>query len=126
MKKYLLLSLVLLFLLSPTRPQTGTAEPKTKADFLQKSRQQKTGAFVFLGLGALAIGIAAPGNVDFNALPLLVIGGGACILTSIVLFISSSKNKRRANNLSAAIKIETSQFEGVNKPFPAIAFRVGF
>ncbi len=106
------------------------SQPLTKHDYLVKSRSQKIAGFIFLGVGVGLWAIAAPGNVSFSTLSTLVIGGGACVVISIPLFIASGKNKRRAMKMSAYIQINRSPlymqtgFKGV--VLPALALRVHF
>ena len=85
------------------------ATPLTKSDYLTKSRSQRTAAWISLGIGVAAFAIAAPGNIGFDILPVIVIGGGVAILTSIPLFIGAAKNKRKARNASAFLKVESLQ-----------------
>lgn len=86
--------------------RTSPAGPMTKQDYLKKSKSQKTAAFILLGAGAACVAIVAPGNVSLDATgPILVIGG-VCVLSSIPLFIASSKNKKRAMNASAHLNFQ--------------------
>ena len=76
---------------------------KVDADLLfQKSKQQKIAAWILLGagVGLVMVGsnIASNGNLDNIGSGLVImIGGGAALITSVPLFISSAKNKRKAN-----------------------------
>lgn len=77
--------------------QNEPAPKLTKQDYLQKSKSQKTGGFhIFLGVAATCAAIAAPGNVSFDVLPVLVVGGGIGVIGSVLSFMSA-KNKRKAN-----------------------------
>lgn len=109
--------------------QTETKAPLTKADYLSKSKSQKIGGFVLLGIGVVCIGIAAPGNVSFDALPILVIGGAGCIVGSIPLFLAAGRNKRKANAMSAYIEMQSEpvvQQGSVHRTlYPAISVRLG-
>ena len=55
----------------------------TRKDYLEKSRHQKTAAWVLLGSGAVLF--AAPGKVSFDILGPMVVVGAAAILGSIPL-----------------------------------------
>lgn len=96
---------------------TGFSDEKT--DYLQKSRNQKTAAWVLAGGGGaiLIAGIIVAGSNAtsdyvnlFSLEPVkernttlettLIITGGVAVLSSITLFIASSKNKRKAAGLS--------------------------
>ena len=131
MKKILFAFLVLTLANDHLSAQvTEPTAPMTKADYLKKSRGQKTAAFVLLGLGATCIAIAAPGETSFDLLPVLVIGGAGCIITSIPLFLASARNKRKANALTAGIRMETQpviQNGGMARaPYPAVSVNLRF
>jgi hypothetical protein len=119
-------------------------KPMLKADYLQKSKNQKTTAFVLLGLGAaLDIGgiIATISNADkevdyifstqsssvnHGAEYALYIAGTACLMGSLTLFIVSKNNKKKA----LALGIDTQQFRQLNKSnlytvnYPALALKI--
>lgn len=100
MKKMISLAMLLAVVVTSFSQQTEPSPVLTKQDYLQKSKSQRTSAFILLGTGAALLAVAAPGNVSFDILPILVIGGGAAIVGSIPLFIAAGKNKRRAMSLS--------------------------
>ncbi len=81
-------------------------QPITRGDFLQKSKSQKTAAWFFLGAGIASFALVAPGKTSFSTTGTVVVLGGLSILSSIPLFIASSKNKRKAGNASASLNIE--------------------
>jgi hypothetical protein len=119
-------------------------KPMLKADYLQKSKNQKTTAFVLLGLGAaLDIGgiIATISNADkevdyifstqsssvnHGAEYALYIAGTACLMGSLTLFIVSKNNKKKA----LALGIDTQQFRQLNKSnlytvnYPALTLKI--
>lgn len=100
MRKMISLAVLLAVAVISFSQQTEPSSVLTKQDYLQKSKSQRTSAFILLGTGAALLAVAAPGNVSFDILPILVIGGGAAIVGSIPLFIASGKNKKRAMNMS--------------------------
>ena len=108
--------------------KTNDSVPVVKTDYLAKSKNQKTAAFILLGIGVTTLTIAAVGDLDFDALGPVVVVGGVATVASIPLFIASGKNKRKAMKASAFIKMETipllqkQSFE--QKSFPA--FSVNF
>ena len=109
--------------------QDSTAsKPSTREDYLQKSANQKTGAWILLGAGAAVIAISAVSNTDLDILPVLVIGGGAAVLGSIPLFIAARKNKKRGLAMTANLEIQRSPvltYLGASKPFsPGISIRL--
>lgn len=115
-----------------------------KTDYLQKSKNQKTAAFVLLGLGAaLDIGgiIATFSNankevdniigpqttsVNHGAEYALYIAGTACLAGSLTLFILSKSNKKKALSLG----IDTQQFQQLRKSnlyavnYPALTMKI--
>ena len=126
MKKIIIFSLLLIASATSFSQQTNSSQPLTKPDYLQKSKSQKTVAFILLGVGATAFAIAAPGNVSFDILPVLVIGGGVAMLSSIPLFIASGRNKRKGMNLSfkneTAPQIQKSSF--VYRSVPSLTLKI--
>jgi hypothetical protein len=119
-------------------------KPMLKADYLQKSKNQKTAAFVLLGVGAaLDIGgiIATASNankevdyifstqtssVNHGAEYALYIAGTACLIGSLTLFIVSKSNKQKG----MALGIDTQQFRKLNKSnlytlnYPALTMKI--
>ena len=89
------------------------ADPGEKTDYLQKSRNQKTGAWILVGVGAVGIvtGIIVESKKSVenfanifteeqktdNTGSFIAVAGACMALGSIPLFISSSKNKRKAS-----------------------------
>lgn len=78
------------------------SQPKTKEYFLERSKKQKTTAWILLGTGATAIITEAivdnshRGTGQSLTGGVITLGGAICTLTSIPFFVSSSRNKRRA------------------------------
>jgi len=72
---------------------------QTKIDYLEKSKKQKTTAWVLLG-GGLAAGVGAAAwagsNWESTGPDVLFVVAGASIISSIPLFIASGKNKKKA------------------------------
>ncbi len=106
MKKIILFFLLLITSASLfSQPTTET--PKVKADYLQKSKNQKTTAWVLLGGGAgfilvgTLIGNGKEASFDDAGTGVVLGGIGALsMLGSIPLFIASGKNKRKAMSMS--------------------------
>jgi HD-like signal output (HDOD) protein len=109
-------------------------QPGTKEYLLEKSKKQKTAAWVLLGIGTAAVVtgllIESPhrGTDDAQSYTggALEAGGIICCLTSIPFFISSSKKKRRAATLTISNqKLLTPQQKGlIFKQLPTIALKV--
>ncbi|MEO5650382.1 MAG: hypothetical protein ABIR03_10740 [Ginsengibacter sp.] len=110
MKKFIFSLTLLIFVLN-SFCQTTTNTVLTKDYYLQKSKKQKTSAWVLLGGG---LGLAALGGIvqlihenkrnngfdfDFTGAK-IAIGGGAIALASIPFFISSSNNKKKAASIA--------------------------
>ena len=137
MKKIILFPMLLILSAASFSQQITTNTPVTKADYLQKSKNQKSTAWVLLGGGsALMITgflIAGGGNgdVSFGAAGTGVIVGGLGFLStlgSIPLFIASGRNKRKANAATAFFKMEKTpviqQTGFVSRSYPALSFKI--
>lgn len=87
----------------------------SKEDYLKKSKEQRITAIVLVGLGALAIGASAANSVNSislnsnagsnNSTGLFLLGVGIEII-SIPVFLSASRNKKKAMNMVASIELE--------------------
>lgn len=139
MKKIFLNSFLLLawFIVSVSNVKAQTQ--LTKEVYLQKSKQQKTAAWILLGGGAA---LATAGGIwwsqtftifgetssEESTAGALVAIGGVAMLSSIPLFISSAKNKGRAESVTVNLKFEklmTFQKASVkNSNYPAISVRI--
>ena len=125
--------------------------PTVTIDYLKKSKSQKTAAWVLLGggfaltttsiliatpkaaedltygFGGFLSGEPAPQN-DYTAESILLVTGTAAMLGSIPLFIASGKNKKKALNMSANIKMETAtiieQQSFVQSSYPVIVLKI--
>lgn len=91
--------------------KTDLSQPLTKQDYLQKSKKQKTAAWVLLGGGtAVAVGAAildVSSDWTKSETPYLVAisAGCASMIGSIPLFIVSRRSKKRAMNVSTNFDI---------------------
>lgn len=124
MSKLLIVIVVLLiFSISSSSQQVSPAPQLSKQDYLQKSKSQKTGGFILLGVAATCAAIAAPGNVSLGFLPVLAIGGLASAIISIPLFISAKKNKKRAMNMALIDQrdIHSPIISLMHKPIPSLS-----
>ena len=125
--------------------------PTVTTDYLKKSKSQKTAAWVLLGggfaltttsiliatpkaaedltygFGGFLSGEPAPQN-DYTAEGILLVTGTAAMLGSIPLFIASGKNKKKALNMSANIKMEKAtiieQQSFVQSSYPVIVLKI--
>ena len=111
MRKLFTCTMLLLMTTSSFCQQTDFSQSLTQQNYLQKSKKQKTAAWVLLGGGAaVAVGAAILDvNSDWNKseTPYLVAIsiGCASMLSSIPLFIASKRNKRKAMNASTYFEI---------------------
>ncbi len=144
-----LFSIVLLLVLSfnAIGQQTTTEQKNSREFYLKKSKNQKTAAWILAAGGTLTAIISMTSFTVENLFgPIIDPGFGGeenvkrgettfyigCIaaLSSIPLFIASSKNKKKANSMSAYFKIETQSLlqQGaiVKTPYPAISFKLHF
>ena len=117
--KKMIFYVCLLLIFGKTFSQETTSPVISKDHYLQKSRNQKTTAWILLGagigmaIGGIVINLDQPiygGSSKDNDKGLwLSYLGGATALTSIPFFISAHKNKKRA----AAVTINNQHI-----PFP--------
>ncbi len=104
MKKVILL-IVLFAFIAKAYSQTTEKPVLTKEDYLKKAKDNKSGAWVTLGLGggmlvcaaALASGL---NKANDNAVIVLGIAGATTSLLSIPLFHSAHKYKKRAASIA--------------------------
>lgn len=109
MKKLILL--LALFLMMPNiHGQEASKADETKNYYLEKSKNQKTTAWILLGSGtAMAIGGAIGFSENFwessaDTYGYIMIAGIVADLVSIPFFISASKNKKKAASLAFNIQ----------------------
>ncbi|MDF2157786.1 hypothetical protein [Algoriphagus sp. CAU 1675] len=143
MKRFLILiSLFVLMLMGI--PFKLTAQQMTKQDYLEKSRDQKKSAWVLLGGGAVLLGagfIVSMSNTgdalvgmlsgkDYNGSNtngnILTVVGGAAMLGSIPLFISSKSNSEKAILLSLQNKPLTMPrpYARLPKSYPSLSLKI--
>ena len=112
MRKFFICTMLLLMTTSSFCQQTDFGQSLTQQNYLQKSKKQKTAAWVLLGGGALvAVGAAildVSSDWSKSETPYIValFTGGAAMLGSIPLFIASGRNKRKAMNASTYFEIQ--------------------
>ncbi len=137
MKKIILLATTLLFIVT-SFSQTTPHSTFSKNYYLQKSKTQKTIAWIMLGGGtAMAItGFLIENKKltegSFNVIEdtgpqILILGGTGVALGSIPFFISSAKNKRRAASVSFETKnnLLMQQNNFVYKIQPSVTLKIG-
>jgi len=126
MKKIMVYFLLLAMPASSFCQKTNDSVPVVKTDYLAKSKNQKTAAWVLLGGGAALIGtgflIGDSENSSFDDAATGALLAGIGVLSaigSIPLFIASGKNKRKALTMSANFKIENATYS-----YPAVALKI--
>jgi len=145
MKKQFFFLIVLAFSLFSSAQPTTPGTPAVKTDYLKKSKNQKTVAWILLGggIGLTSAGFAVGLNEAVNDLSnifsveeqkssntgeFLFYTGLASMAASIPFFIASSGNKRKAATVSTSLKIETrsylQQSSISNKLYPSINLKV--
>lgn len=145
MKKIIVFSLLLTLSVASFSQSTTTAIPAEKTDYLKKSKTQKTAAWILLGGGvvmtsaAIAMGInkfnnifddiITPGQSESNNDgEVLFYTGLVAMAGSIPLFFISSKNKKKANNVSASFKMESRSYVHqsiiTRTPYPALSLKL--
>ena len=114
--------------------QSNPSAPLTKQDYLQKSKKQKTTAWILLAVGATVgfIGLTqfnfagSDGEVNNGAATVMFLTGTAAVITSIPFFKASNKNKRKAASMSLKMDrvpvLQTKNMASIN--YPAISFRL--
>jgi drug/metabolite transporter (DMT)-like permease len=100
----------------------------TKADYLKKSKTQKTVGFILLGAGGIALVSISGPNTELNTAAGVVILAGAAIITSIPFFIASGHNKRKANAMALSFDLQKNAWAKLSDrylPFvPAITLKL--
>lgn len=127
MKKHLIIFLIASLVASSSFGQNDSILNNTTIlkDYLKKSRDQKTAGFVCLGITGVIIAIAAPGKINFDALPTVAALGLVAGIGSITLFIASGKNKRKAN-LSLTQQKTTAGFPFTYKAIQSLTLKISF
>ena len=137
MKKSILYFLLLALPAASFCQKTNDTIPAVKTDYLLKSKNQKTAAWVLLGGGTALIGIGFligdSKNATFDDAGTGVVLGGIGFLSavgSIPLFIASAKNKRKAMKATTFIKMETiplNQAQSfIQNSYPAFSVNIAF
>lgn len=141
-----IVTITCLWLLTQTVVAQSADQPVlSKADYLKKSKNQSTAAWILVGGGAVMVSVGSiiglndvaeslgsifTGETEepSDAGPILFYTGAAAMLGSIPLFIASSRNKRNASNVSAFFKMENrpllhrSSFTKAS--YPALGFKI--
>ena len=134
MKKIIILLVLIVASATSFSQKKDSSARFTEAHYLQKSRNQKTGAWILTG-GALAIGLGAlvhDVNNMLNEEPASKAWpyAGVMLAGGITLFITSAVNRKKANRVSLSMDIENvpTLKDAVvsNHPFPLLGLSVHF
>ena len=151
MKKIILYAMLFAIPALSFGQSTDNNVPVIKTDYLKKSKNQKTAAWILLGggfaLSTTSVLLASPkvaedyGNIfvgvfsgepvpenNYTAENILLVTGTAAMLGSIPLFIAAKKNKRKAMNMSTSIKMEEAKIfqkqSFVQTSYPAVTLKI--
>ena len=134
MKKIIICITLLILANAIYSQQSNPTVTLTKKDYLQKSKHQKTAAWILVSGGSLC---AMLGTVQFNFAGsdgevnnsnsiVFLVTGLVAMGASIPFFIASSKNKKKAADISfrmeKAPQIQQGSF--VFHSYPALSFRI--
>lgn len=132
MKNFIACIALLIVANSVYSQQSKPAVPLTKQGYLQKSKNQKTAAWIFTGGGMLITGLGISesdqvgGQSDDSRKTVLIVTGLAAISVGITLFILATENKNKAAALSFRMEkvplIQQRSF--VSRSYPALSFRL--
>ncbi len=125
MKQIILLFILVGFAIPSQCQQTSPEKVVTSDYLLKKSKRQSTAASILLAGGAALVGT----SFSAESAGVIAIVGTLSALGSIPLFIASSKNKRKARNMTGQFKLEhySSPTVGIgSKAGPALAIRLNF
>ena len=122
MKKYIIF--LMLLILSAT---------SFSQDYLRKSKNQKTAAWILLGGGSALVvtGILLANNATIDNLGTgagVAIAGGVVMLGSIPLFLASGRNKKKGMRLSFKNETAPQLLKGsfVYRPVPSVSLKISF
>ena len=132
MKKIIFCLALLIITNSVYSQQSNPSPTLTKKDYLQKSKNQKTAAWLFMGggIGLSILGFQAEsriaGNKENSGRTVAIITGLAAVSVGTTLFILATENKKRAESLSFKMEKAPQIQQGslVNRFYPALSFRI--
>ena len=135
MKQIIILFLLFSFTSVSFSQQNEPVSTNGNVDYLKKSKNQNTAAWILTSGGAIAVVVAFAHDLnniftDANSLTGLYIAGGAMIGSSIILFSAAAKNKRKAATSTVSFNtrfiMEKSMIKTNKKNFPALGISIGF
>jgi hypothetical protein len=125
MKKIIVFTLLMVIAVHSFCQQTNSQ------DYLQKSKHQKTAAWIMLG-GGVALGVAGAAvdasNWYSSGGDVLLVIGGAAIVSSVPLFIAAGKNKKKSTAVSGFFKMEKAPVirhtSFAYRSYPAVSIKI--
>jgi hypothetical protein len=137
MKKVVVFTMLLFTATNSFCQKKNAGEPLSRQDYLVKSKNQKTAAWVLLGGGAVLIGTGLligdrkESSFDDAATGGIIgIAGALSMITSIPLFIASGLNKRKAMDVSAYLEIRRNPAQtltaGSFRSYPTFSLQLNF
>ena len=135
MKKFIIFTMLLILSATSFSQQTNPSQTLTRADYLTKSKNQKSAAWSLLGGGTALIGIglligtgheaslndAATGGV-------MAVIGALSAIGSIPLFLASARNNSKAMDVKAFFKMERApifqNYSMVHTFYPALSIKI--
>ena len=134
MKKIIVCIALLILANSIYSQQNNPPATLTKKDYLQKSKNQKTAAWLFMGsgIGLTILGITSDntngGNSGNDGKIVAVVTGLAAISVGTTFFILSSNNKKKAESIAFRMEQAPVIQQGgfVYHSYPALSFRLNF
>jgi uncharacterized membrane protein len=133
MKKIIIFAMLLILSATSFSQQPKPSKPVTRADFLKKSKNQKTGALVLLigGSALVVTGILLSNQASFDNLgttAAIAMVGGVAVLGSIPLFLASGRNKRKGMSINAFFKLENAPvihgYSMAHTSYPAVSIKI--
>ena len=119
MKIAIISAILLLSSLESFSQKTDSTHLFTKEEYLEKSKHQKTTAWIllggglastFIGLGSMNFAGSSTGEVNNTPGAILFFTGIAATITSFHFFHVSKKNKKKAMAMTANIELKSNQF----------------
>jgi hypothetical protein len=132
MKKIIFCLAMLIVANSIYSQQSNPSATMTKKDYLQKSKNQKTAAWLFMGggIGLTILGLSADNANENNAKSsgkgVAIAAGLSGISVGTTLFIAATRNKNKAQSLSFRMEKTQQVQQGslVYHSYPALSFRI--
>jgi len=132
MKKIITCIALLIVANSIYSQQNNPSPTLTKKDYLQKSKNQKTAAWLFTGGGMVITGLGISyeddngGKSGNSGKTVLIVTGLTAVAVGITLFIAATENKKRAESLSFKMENAPMIRQGslVTHSYPALSFRL--